>query len=109
MGKATAWRCAKESLGTSMKILLFENNYSSNLFRGALAHAFPGDRVVGISEYRGRSDVWIGSYLYDDSYDGDCGLDDASLHDIVSRDRSLNQMSEQRAMRIVEYCGILGW
>ena len=102
MGKATAWRCAKESLGTSMKILLFENNYSSNLFRGALAHAFPGDRVVGISEYRGRSDVWIGSYLYDDSYDGDCGLDDASLHDIVSRDRSLNQMREQRAMRIVK-------
>lgn len=84
-----------------MKILLFENRYSSKLFRKAIEYAFEGAQIVGISEYRGLSDIWIGSYLYDNSYDAPPSLSQEAIDDVIARDRALAIMNKDRADRIV--------
>lgn len=84
-----------------MNILLLEYSYTSALFRRSLNKAFPGANILGISEFRGVSDIWYGDWIYSADYDYENGADYEVKLDIIRRDRAFCRMQECRAITIV--------
>lgn len=89
-----------------MKILLYTRPWIESFHRKVVNKAFGCADPLVVSENKRINGLWIGKYIYDEQYDYDTGrgLDEATLRDIVCRDRFLRKCDFERSSRIVTRC-----
>lgn len=85
-----------------MKILVLERPFSRVFYRRVVSEVFNNPEIIGISEWKKCSEIWVGSYVYDERFDvSSDSLDPLLMNDIISRDRTLRDMDRMRAERQV--------
>lgn len=82
-------------------VLLYERPSSSQLFRKVITTVHGSSTIIGVSSYRGSSDIWSGEYIYQRKYDALNRECIEAMDDVICRDRSLSLMDRSRAERIV--------
>lgn len=87
-----------------MKVLLYTRPWIEPFHRKVVNKAFGCVDPLVVSENKKINGLWVGEYIYDTQYDTGHELDEATLRDIVCRDRFLRKCDTERSARIVTRC-----